>query len=168
MPTTFDPRLMAAPRPSAGLRTVVLATLLAGTLDLLAAFVFAGRAGMSPQAVLLFVASGPFGDGIQARPELAFLGVLVHYGIMLVMVAAYAFVAPRLRWPLRRPLLAGAGYGLLLWFAMYWVVRPLRWERIHVPTDPSAIAGQLFCHLILVGIPIALLIARAQRSSSPR
>jgi hypothetical protein len=44
------------------LRPIVIATLVAGTLDILSAFVFAGVAGMGPLAVLRYVASGPFGE----------------------------------------------------------------------------------------------------------
>ena len=148
------------------LRPIVIATLIAGTLDLLAAFVFAGLAGMGPMRVLLFVASGPLGDGVLARPAFAAAGVLVHYAIMACMVTAYMVVARQAPLLLRHPLVAGSAYGLALWFIMYWLVRPLRWERLPHPTDPKAIAGQLFCHLILVGIPIALVAARHFRTGS--
>ena len=142
------------------LRPIAIATLIAGTLDLLAAFFLAGRAGMGPVDVLHFVASGPFGDDALTGSGFAVAGALVHYAIMTAMVTVYMFAATRLPLLTRQPILSGVAYGLGLWFVMYWIVRPLRWEHLPPPTDPTAIAGQLFCHLILVGIPIALVARR--------
>lgn len=148
------------------LKPIVIATLLAGTLDLLGAFFFAGRAGMKPVEVLHFVASGPFGDRALTGSGFALVGAAVHYAIMTAMVAVYMFAAAGLPLLMRQPLLGGVAYGLGLWFVMYWIVRPLRWEHLPAPTDPTAIAGQLFCHLILVGIPIALMARRYLGSAS--
>ena len=142
------------------IRRIAFAILVAGTLDLLAAFWFASQAGWSPTRVLQFVASGPFGDTMMSDASFAPLGVLVHYGIMSAMVVAYSAFAPKFAWTQRRPILAGLAYGFLLWVVMYWIVRPLRWPAIGVPTDPAAIAGQWFCHLVLVGLPIAWICAR--------
>ena len=138
------------------LKPIVVATLIAGTLDLVAAFVFAGRAGMSPGAVLHFVASGPFGDGALRGDLFLLVGALVHYAIMAVMVTVFMLTAMHLALLTRQTILSGVAYGLGLWFVMYWVIRPARWENLPPPSDPGAIAGQLFCHLILVGIPVAL------------
>ncbi|HEY4365660.1 MAG TPA: hypothetical protein VGN07_00360 [Steroidobacteraceae bacterium] len=145
------------------LKPITVATGIAGTLDLLSAFVFAGLAGMGPVQVLQFVASGPLGDTALAGSGYAVAGVLVHFAIMACMVAAYMIVAQRVPVLVRRPLIAGIVYGLLLWFIMYWVVRPLRWASLPHPTNPKAIANQLFSHLVLVGIPIALVAARYLR-----
>lgn len=147
------------------LRSILLATAVAGSLDLCAAFILSGLAGMGPIGVLQFVASGPFGDVMKTSPAYAPLGLLVHYGIMFCMAGAYMLAAARLPALNRSPALWGVVYGLALWFFMYWVVRPARWEAIHPPTDPKAIAGQLFCHLILVGIPIATIAAGRRRTA---
>src|SRR3546814_9468929 len=85
------------------LRPIVVATLVAGTLDILSAFVFAGIAGMTPMGVLQFVASGPFGDAPTATPGWAAVGLAVHFAIMACMVAAYMIVAPRFPALLRHP-----------------------------------------------------------------
>jgi hypothetical protein len=137
-------------------KPIVVATLMAGTLDLVAAFFFAGRASMSPGAVLHFVASGPLGDGALQGDLFLLVGALVHYVIMAVMVMVFMLAATRVALLTRQPIPSGVAYGLGLWFVMYWIVRPARWENLPPPSDPGAIAGQLFCHLILVGIPIAL------------
>lgn len=141
--------------------TILLATAVAGTLDILSAFVFAGMAGMTVGGVLRFVASGPFGDaaltgGAAYEP----LGLLVHYAIMLAMAAVFVVGAERVVWLRQQPILAGITYGLILWGIMYWIVRPLRWPAMPLPHTLLGISEQLFSHLLLVGIPIALITRR--------
>lgn len=145
------------------LKPIIIATAIAGTLDIVAAFYFAGRAGMSASGVLHFVASGPFGDRALTGGGFAIAGLLVHFTIMACMAAVFMLAAVRLPLLLNRPIVAGSAYGLSLWFVMYWIVRPARWPRLAPSTDPARIAEQLFCHLILVGIPIALVARRYLR-----
>ncbi len=147
------------------LRPIVLATLIAGTLDIISAFVFAGMAGMSPMAVLVFVASGPFGDAPTATMGWAIAGLLVHFAIMTCMATAYMIAAPRIPALLRHPVVAGIAYGLFLWIVMYWIVRPMRWPEMPLPHTAWGIGNALFSHCILVGIPIALV---ARRYLAPR
>jgi hypothetical protein len=142
------------------LKPIAIATAIAGTLDILSAFFFAHLAGMSPFGVLKFVASGPFGNAPTATPGWALIGLAVHFAIMACMVAAYMLVATRIPLLLRRPILAGLAYGLLLWLIMYWLVRPLRWPDMPLPHTLYGIANALFSHCILVGIPIALVASR--------
>ena len=144
------------------LRPILLATAVAGTLDILSAFVFAGMAGMSPQGVLGFVASGPFGDAAKDGAGLwPIAGLLVHFAIMACMVTAYMLAARRLPVLVRQPIPAGLAYGVLLWLVMYWLVRSLRWPDMPLPHTLWGVGNALFSHCILVGLPIALIAARA-------
>jgi hypothetical protein len=146
------------------LKPIIVATLVAGTLDILSAFVFAGIAGMSPFGVLRFVASGPFGDAPTATAGWAAVGLLVHFAIMACMAAAYIVMAPRMPALLRHPVAAGLAYGVLLWLIMYWIVRPLRFPELPLPHTAWGIGNALFSHCILVGLPIALIAARHYRA----
>ncbi len=120
-------------------------------------------AGTTAGQVLRFVASGPFGDGALAGGAgWAAVGLAVHFAIMAGMAAAYILAAPRFPILLRHPIVAGTVYGLLLWLIMYWLVMPLRWPDAPRPHDATAIAKQLFSHVVLVGIPIALIAARLE------
>ncbi|MET1111104.1 MAG: hypothetical protein ABWX67_06215 [Allosphingosinicella sp.] len=146
------------------LRPILIATAVAGTLDILSAFVFAGMSGMGPAAVLTYVASGPFGDGVRSGgPLWAAAGLAVHFTIMACMAAAYFLVAPRIPALVRHPIPAGLAYGLLLWLIMYWVVKPLRWPEAPLPHTAWGIGNALFSHCILVGLLIALIAARHLR-----
>lgn len=138
--------------------TIATATLVAGTLDIASAFVFTAMAGGSALGMLSYVASGPFGTP-PLPPSMAwgFLGLFVHYAIMTCMVTAYVLIAPRFPALFNRPILAGILYGLLLWAIMYWVVRPLRFGHFPLPVTLKGISQQWFSHLLLVGIPIAVI-----------
>jgi hypothetical protein len=150
------------------LRSILIATLIAGTLDILSAFVFAGMAGMTPGGVLTYVASGPFGDGVRAAgPTWAAAGLAVHFAIMACMATAYFLIAPRFPALVRHPIPAGLAYGLLLWLIMYWAVKPLRWPDAPLPHTAWGISNALFSHCLLVGLPIALVAARHWRSRIP-
>ena len=148
------------------LKPIAIATAIAGTLDILAAFILAGVSGVSPVRVLQFVASGPLGDSALVNSSYAAAGLLVHFAIMACMAAAYMVAARQWRILSDRPLVAGALYGIALWLLMYWVVQPLRWSTPH-PSHLVPIAKQLFCHVILVGIPIALVATRYLRARGP-
>ena len=119
--------------PRSMLKPILVATLVAGTLDILSAFVFAGIAGATPVGVLRYVASGPFGEASTPTPGWAAVGLAVHFAIMACMAAAYMLVAPRIPALLRHPIVAGLLYGLLLWVIMYWIVKPLRWPDAPLP-----------------------------------
>lgn len=144
-------------------RTILWGTLVAGTLDILSAFVWTFMAGGKAVNVLPSVASGPFGDAITESAVAAPLGLAVHFALVLVMVAVYVVVASRVPLLERHWLIAGVLYGLLLWLVMYWIVLPMRFGSPH-PSNPAAIVRQLISHCVLVGVPIAYITARASRS----
>ena len=154
--------------PASLARPIATATLVAGTLDILSAFVFAGMAGIGVLPVLRYVASGPFGDAArEGGTGWAAVGLAVHFAIMAVIVAVYMIATRRLPALLRHPIVAGLAYGLLVWAIMYYVVKGLRWPDATLPHQAAnplwSIGNQLFSHCILVGLPIALIAARQLR-----
>lgn len=144
--------------------TIATGTAVAGTLDLLSAFVFAGMKGVGPVQVLRGVAAGPFGDAMHdGGPVAALLGLAVHYSIMAVMVTVFVFAARRVPFLTQQAVVAGALYGLGLYFVMYWGVLALRYPQAFPQTGLWQVSNALFSHLICVGIPIALVTRRAIR-----
>lgn len=148
-------------------RPILIAALVAGTLDILSAFVFARMAGMTPEGVLTYVASGPFGDGVRSGGAAwAAAGLAVHFAIMACMAAAYFLAARGIPALIRHPVAAGLAYGFLLWLIMYWIVKPLRWPEAPLPHTAWGVGNALFSHCILVGLPIALVAARHLRRAA--
>ncbi len=149
--------------------TLIRATLAAGCLDLLSAFVFSGMNGVGPIQVMQGVASGPFGNGMRESGLAgAALGMLVHFSIMTVMVGVFLLASRRIAWLTEKPVAAGALYGLALYGVMYWIVLPLRFPAAFPKTAWWPVTNALFSHIVCVGIPMALVIARgAQRAKDP-
>jgi hypothetical protein len=153
--------------PNNFLRPILIGTLIAGTLDILAAIILSSIYGNGPMVMLRGVASGPFPGAGAWGAGGSVLGLAVHFTLMAIMVTIYVAAAARLRQLREQPLLWGFLYGLATYVVMNWIVVPL---RFHGPLPPStrAIVTQLFCHIVLVGIPIALVAARHfRRRNSP-
>ncbi|HEX7849012.1 MAG TPA: hypothetical protein VF485_04685 [Sphingomonas sp.] len=135
-------------------RKILLATLVAGTLDILSACVYTLIAGRAPINMLKGLASAILGDGaVKGGGGVALVGLLLHFAIMTVMVAFFVIAANRLPVLKTRWLLAGVAYGIGLWAVMSLIVLPLRfgWH----PFTALGLAEQFFSHIVLVGIPIA-------------
>lgn len=141
-------------------RTVALATLIAGTLDILSAFLWSALAGGELGGILPTVASGPFGDGVPGGAAGQLLGLFTHFAIMAVMVAAYVLAARRIAALNRHWIAAGLLYGVALWIVMYSIVMPLRWDSYQTPREFWPIVRQLVSHCLLVGLPIAFITRR--------
>ncbi len=144
-------------------RAVIAATAVAGTLDILSAFVFGGMAGATPGVILRYVASGPFGDGLPADNATALLGLAVHFALMAIMATVFVLAAARLPALRRHAVIAGLLYGLAIYLVMYFVVVPARFGKL--PTiDLWHVGNALFSHWLCVGLPIALIARRYLRS----
>ncbi len=170
------------------LTAILLGGLAAGVLDIVYAFVVYGPLsyGLSPVQVLQSVAGGWIGREASAAggAGTAALGAATHFGIATVMAAIYVIAAQRIGALLRAPVLWGLLYGLVLYVAMNYVVAPLSaagaaghfaatsaeaMERLQRafselrPSDethPWMLAGTIFTHTVLVGLPIALIARR--------
>lgn len=144
-------------------RTIALATLIAGTLDILFAIILTLIYGRDPAGMLRYVGSGPFPSATEMGAAGSALGLLTHFALMAIMAAA--FVISARQWPalLDKPIQSGIFYGLITYVVMNWIVVPLRFDT-PLPPKPISIATQLFAHIVLVGIPIALIAARALRA----
>jgi len=144
-------------------RTIIRATLVAGTLDILMAITDTSLAGRSITGMFRSIASGPFGDGMRESSAGAPVGLLVHFAIMAVIAAVYVLAARRIASLARYWWIAGPIYGVGVWLVMYGIVLPARFGG-SLPTEPATIAKGLFAHCVLVGLPIAWIAARRQRA----
>jgi hypothetical protein len=146
-------------------RPIVIGTLIAGTLDILAATILSLIYGNGPLPMLRFVASGPFPGATGWGIPGSVLGLAVHFTLMAIMVTVFVLAAARLRALWQKPILWGVLYGLATYVVMNWLVVPLRFQA-PLPPSTRAIVTQLFCHIVLVGIPVALVTAQHFRSRS--
>ena len=141
------------------LKPIALATLVAGTLDILFAVILTLYFGREPGNMLRYVASGPFPVATEWESAGAVLGLIVHFTLMAIMATGFVLAARRFPDLLSSPLKWGLIYGLITYVIMNWIVVPLRFDT-PLPPKPLSIATQLFAHIALVGLPIAWITAK--------
>jgi uncharacterized membrane protein YagU involved in acid resistance len=130
--------------------------LLAGALDITAAFVTAGLHGIRPARVLQFIASGLLGPtAFQGGAGTAALGVVLHFFIAFSAAAVFYLAGRKVPWLTQRAAVSGALYGVAVYVVMYWVVMPLSAVRRGPFTWDAAIIA-VITHIVCVGLPIAL------------
>jgi hypothetical protein len=141
------------------LRPIAIATAVSGTLDILFAMILTVFFGREIGNMLRYVGSGPFPLATEMGASGAILGLLVHFALMALMASVYVLAARRIPALVQRPIQWGILYGLATYLVMNWLVLPMRFGT-PLPPRPLSIATQLFAHIVLVGIPIALITAR--------
>lgn len=138
-------------------RRIFAGTAIAGTFDITAAILLTLYFGRrTVDAMLRGVASGPFPPAADWGIAGAALGLIVHYALMAIMVTVFVLAANRKPALKRQPVLWGVIYGLVTYVVMNLIVVPLRFGT-PLPPPPVAVLTQLFCHIFLVGIPIAFI-----------
>ena len=141
------------------LRPIAIATAVSGTLDIMFAMVLTIFFGREIGNMLRYVGSGPFPQATEMGAGGAMLGLLVHFALMAIMASVYVLAARRIPALVERPIQWGVLYGLATYAVMNWLVVPMRFGT-PLPPSPLSMATQLFAHIVLVGVPIALIAAR--------
>lgn len=144
------------------IRPLVFATAICGTLDILWAVILTLWRGREPADMLRFVASGPFPQATEWGAPGSALGLIVHFTLMAIMVAAFLFAARNYPIVLDQPLLSGLIFALATYVAMNLLVVPLRFPAAW-PPSPLGIGTQLFAHIVLVALPTVLIARRFLR-----
>jgi hypothetical protein len=147
-------------RPRA-FNAILYGGLAVGVLDGLAAVITTLVYGRSPSRMFQFIASGLIGRAsLEGGWATVLLGVSLHFLIAFIWAAIYfgaSLIIPAL---IRRALICGAIYGVVVYFAMQIIVLPL--SAIRKP--PFSFANPLqgiIIHILCVGAPIALLARRS-------
>ncbi len=135
-----------------------VATLVAGTLDILAATGVTLAYGRKVAGMLRSVASGPFPAAKDWGAAGALTGLAVHFVLMAIMAAVFVIAADRFPQLKAKPIVWGVAYGVVTYVVMNLIVVPLRFGAF--PTSAVGISSQLLFHIALVGIPIALIARR--------
>lgn len=162
--------ILAAPAPGRqGLPVILNAGLIAGSFDIVAAFIYYTlKTGKNPLLVLNFVASGVVGKEAAYAPANTFLmqvlGLLLHFLIATIFAAIFYYAWPFFRRISKRWIATGLLYGILVWLTMNLVVVPLS----NTPAGKHTTSGVLINMLILmvcIGLPIARITYRSRRVS---
>jgi hypothetical protein len=149
----------------ADLRVVLLAWLVAGTLDITAALTYYPlAAGVRAERILQGIASGAFGSSaFNGGARAAVLGLLFHYLISLIWTVVFFLAARRAKMLTRHAVPVGLAYGVVVWAVMNLIVVPLSQAR-RGPFDPKQAVIAAVILMVCVGLPIAGIIGRSQRT----
>ncbi len=142
-------------------KVVLVAGLVAGTLDILAACIqFYINTGRGPSRVFQFIASGVFGkDAFGESKYMPAWGLFFHYLIALLFAWFFAWLYRS--WPLirRHIIVSGIGYGLFAWLVMNKVVLPLSKAPAMAFEWKKALMAMTIL-VLMIGLPIALITRR--------
>jgi len=132
------------------------AGLIAGTLDIVAAFVVYGFFGAKPIPLLQGIAAGLLGSGARnGGIGTAALGLVCHFFIAFLAAAVYFILSHWLPATRRHAVVSGAVYGVMVYFVMNRIVVPLSAAR-KFPFSWQMMFIGLAIHVVCVGIPIAV------------
>jgi hypothetical protein len=139
-----------------GILAIVWGGLLCGVLDITAALVVYGYFGLKPLRLLQGIAGGllgprTYGGGIAT----ALLGLLCHFVIAFSAAAAYVAVSRLAPFLVRHAVIAGALFGVVVYFFMNRVVVPLS-AAAKFPFSFKMMIIGVVIHIFCVGLPIAL------------
>lgn len=142
-------------------QTIIWAALIGGTLDAAAGvIVYLIYFGMNPLQVLQYIASGLFGaEVINGSFNYVVAGLLLHYFIAFVVASIYFVGASQVKFLVNQKIIAGLAFGLVIWLVMNLIVLP----NSNIPKNPfnsSLAAIEIVWHMALVGLPIALVVAK--------
>jgi len=152
-------------RPRA-LETILWGGVAVAILDIANAMTFWWvYSGATPKAILQSIAAGLLGrDAFSGGAATAWLGAFLHFFISCGIAAVFYIAC--LRWSIlfRKPVTNGIIYGAIVYLVMTYVVVPLS-QATPVPFIPSWVLTSVIGHIVLVGLPVAL-IARWSASRS--
>ena len=137
---------------------IIWTAILAGTLDICAAFINSYlRSGVSPLAVLRFIASGLLGDqAFNGGLLIAILGLLIHFFIAFSWTLIFFFAYPKLKIKNKHKILTGLIYGIIIWLIMNLIVLPVSNTPAFKQSFSQILLGVSFI-MFLIGLPISLI-----------
>jgi hypothetical protein len=139
-------------------KAIATAGLIAGTLDLLTA---SAVAKLNPVIVCQYIASGAFGskDAFAGGYGMALGGLLFHYLIAYSWTALFFLIYPKIKLLSRSWILAGLGYGVVVWIVMNKIVVPMSLINQR-PFDLVSAAKQMAILMVMIGLPVSFLAHR--------
>ena len=140
------------------LRSILAGGALAGTFDMIAAFVTFGPG--VPRAI----AGGLLGrSAFHGGAGTWILGFLLHYFIAFSAAAVYCLSSRRLVFLKTNWLVCGLFYGIAVFLVMNLVVLPLCALHAMGPYQYRGLVQGILVHMLIIGLPISLSLNRLGR-----
>jgi hypothetical protein len=145
---------------SQALPAIGWAGLIAGILDISSAFILGYTKDVGPTRVLQGVAAGLIGReaAINGGLATAGLGLAIHFFIAFVVATVFYLASRKLIFLRQHAVISGLLYGVIVYGFMYWIVMPLAYPVVHPSLSRDLVA--VCVHMLLIGLPIALIVRR--------
>lgn len=145
-------------RSAAG--TIIAAWLVAGTLDICAAFVQVYlRGGKNPLIVLNYIAGAVFGKerANTGGTPMMVAGLLFHYLAAFLFTLFFYWLYPRVKFFWKNRIVTALVYGVFVWVVMNLLVVPMTLIAKY-PSDPKQAAIAAAILVGMIGLPLSLII----------
>lgn len=135
---------------------IVVGGAVAGTLDLIAAFVSSGF------NVPRVIAAGLLGSQVirSTHPAFWILGIFLHFFIAFSAATVYCLASRKMEFPKEHFVVCGLFFGIAVFLVMYLVVMPLCAFHYRGPYTLAYLLQAVSVHMVLIGLPIATACAR--------
>lgn len=143
-------------RPKSFPKAILWGGLVCGGLDITAAFVVYGFFGLRPVRLLQGIAAGLLGPrSFEGGLPTAALGLFFQFFIAFSVATVYCLASGWLPVLLRRAIVCGALYGVVVYFFMNRIVVPLSAARKYPFSLRMMVIGVII-HIFCVGLPVAI------------
>jgi len=144
---------------SRALSTIASAGLIVGILDITSAFVIAEIKGTGSIRMLQGIASGLLGQrSFEGGMATAGLGLAIHFLIAFTAAAVFYAASRKFSSLTQHAVVSGLLYGIAVYIFMYWMVVPLAFPNVRHSMSRDVTA--VIIHIVLIGLPIALVVRR--------
>ena len=154
-----EPSSVTARMQRRAVSATLTAGLIAGILDITAAFLCMASTAPSQYESCKASPAGPRSQCIQRGSKTAVLGLALHFVIALGAAAVFYAASRKLKFLTRHAVISGFLFGVAVYVFMQYIVLPL--SAFHKgPFSMSLMLIGIVIHMFCVGLPIALTIRR--------
>lgn len=142
----------------AGFKTILLAGICVGTLDILAALAdYYITTGKNPGVVLKFIASGVFGKkAFSGSTNMILLGLLFHFVIAFSFTVFFLWLYPRIKILSKNRIVTGIVYGIFIWVIMNLVVLPVS-NTPPLSYTALKVVKAILILIVMIGLPLSFI-----------
>jgi hypothetical protein len=144
-------------------KAIILAGLLAGTLDLTTAMIVYKLPAIP---MLKYIASGAFGkDAFNGGVTIYLMGLVFHYTIAFFWTILLFLFYPKIKRFFKNVFVIGFLYGIVIWLVMNLVVVPMTHiTRGPIRFTPAIIGASIL--IVMIGFPVSILANKYYQAKS--
>ena len=142
------------------LKEILLAGLLVGTFDIVAACIqFYLKTGKGPEPVLKYIASAVFNKEAYTANGMWVWGLLFHFVIAIAFTALFFWLANKIPVILSNKILTGVIYGIFVWSTMQFLILPFTAISVSLPSLQNALLA-IGILVLCIGWPLTFFASR--------